>query len=212
MGPNGSAAAASSSELALGTTGRIISTDTSIINLTIVRATTGGSRRAALLQQNIVQSFTVRQCMMYVDTKHPAVTSKYSFVDLHAVIPTFVSKSLHRDHGEAFAVNVARVFNHLVGDTGVRYENAEHPACVHASTRSITRQARDVPDIGYCLDSSALPKWRHATLRSLRGQATFFVVPCGSITNFLAAPLSKSLYPCGASSSEIMVALQALAG
>ena len=34
---------------------------------------------------------------------------------------------------------------------------------------------------------------------------------CGSMTNFLAAPLSKSLYPCGASSSEITVTFTALA-
>jgi hypothetical protein len=36
--------------------------------------------------------------------------------------------------------------------------------------------------------------------------------PCGSMTNFLAAPLSKSLYPCGASSRVMMVALTARAG
>jgi hypothetical protein len=42
MGPSGSEAAVSSSALGLGTTGRIISTATSIINSTIARATTGG--------------------------------------------------------------------------------------------------------------------------------------------------------------------------
>jgi hypothetical protein len=51
-----------------------------------------------------------------------------------------------------------------------------------------------------------------ATLGHGRGQAAFLAVPCGSITNFLAAPLSKSLYPCGASSNEMIVALHALAG
>jgi hypothetical protein len=34
---------------------------------------------------------------------------------------------------------------------------------------------------------------------------------CGSMTNFRAAPLSKSLYPLGASSSEISVTFTALA-
>src|SRR5580704_5857252 len=75
MGPSGSEAVVFSSESALGTTSRITFTATSIINLTIVRATAGGSQRAALLQQNIAQSFTVKQCMMYMATKHPAVTS-----------------------------------------------------------------------------------------------------------------------------------------
>ena len=53
---------------------------------------------------------------------------------------------------------------------------------------------------------------RHPATVPVCGQAAFFAVPCGSITNFLAAPLSKSLYPCGASSNEMMVALHALAG
>src|SRR5438477_30825 len=38
-----------------------------------------------------------------------------------------------------------------------------------------------------------------------------FTMPCGSITNFLAAPLSKSLYPWGALFSEMVVTLTALA-
>jgi len=75
MGPSGSDAAVSSSALALGITGRIISTDPSIINSTIARATTGVSQRAALLRRSTAQSFTVRQCMMYMDTKHPVDTN-----------------------------------------------------------------------------------------------------------------------------------------
>ncbi len=83
-----------------------------------------------------------------------------------------------------------------------------------AVTLGLLRAPRLMSEIG----GSFLTTFRSAegapmpTLCHLRGQATFFVVPCGSITNFFAAPLSKSLYPCGASPSEIMVALQALAG
>ena len=36
-------------------------------------------------------------------------------------------------------------------------------------------------------------------------------IPCGSMTNFFAAPLSKSLYPVGASSKEMTVTLTAFA-
>ena len=75
-GPNGSEAAVSSSALVLGTTGRIISTGTSIINSTIARATTGLCLRGARLRRNTAQSFTVRQCMMYMDTRHPAVGNR----------------------------------------------------------------------------------------------------------------------------------------
>jgi hypothetical protein len=60
----------------LGITGRIISTATSIINSTIARATTGLCLRAARLQRNTAQSFTVRQSMMYMDTRHPEGTSR----------------------------------------------------------------------------------------------------------------------------------------
>ena len=53
----------------------------------------------------------------------------------------------------------------------------------------------------------------HAVLRpgACIGYAAFFSIPCGSSTYFFAAPLSKSLYPCGASSSEITVAFTAFA-
>jgi len=46
-------------------------------------------------------------------------------------------------------------------------------------------------------------------LRHLRHHAA--IERCGSMMNFFAAPLSKSLYPCGAWSSEITVALTAFA-
>ena len=53
----------------LGITGRIISTDTSIIIWTIARATTAPCRRAAKVQRNTVKSFMARQCMMYMATR-----------------------------------------------------------------------------------------------------------------------------------------------
>ena len=69
MGRSGSEAVYSSG-LALGTKGRNISTATSIIISTIARATTGPCLRVARLQRSTVQSFTVRQCMMYMAMKH----------------------------------------------------------------------------------------------------------------------------------------------
>ena len=56
----------SSSARDLGTAGRITSTDTSIIVSTIARATTGLCLRAVKAQRNTVQSFTAKQCMMYM--------------------------------------------------------------------------------------------------------------------------------------------------
>jgi hypothetical protein len=56
----------------LGTTGRIISTDTSIIVSTIAGATTGLCPRAARAQRNTVQSFTAKRCMMFVAMRHLA--------------------------------------------------------------------------------------------------------------------------------------------
>ncbi len=64
------------SGLGLGITGPIISTATSIIISTIVRATVGRCLRAAKVQRNTVKSFTARQCMMYMATKPPADTTK----------------------------------------------------------------------------------------------------------------------------------------
>jgi hypothetical protein len=49
------------------------------------------------------------------------------------------------------------------------------------------------------------PKWRNSL--PLCG---YLISPCGFSTNFLAAPLSKSLYPLGASSRGVTVALTAL--
>jgi len=78
-----------------------------------------------------------------------------------------------------------------------------------------------LPSVSYEISDDPFPivlfRYTHgrsvqAMLGRGRGQAAFPAVPCGSITNFLAAPLSKSLYPCGALSNEMMVALHALAG
>ena len=60
---------------ALGITGRIISTDTSIIVSTIAKATTGRRPRAARLQRNTAQNFTARQCTTYTVRKLPANAS-----------------------------------------------------------------------------------------------------------------------------------------
>ena len=51
----------------------------------------------------------------------------------------------------------------------------------------------------------------HHWLLSTRSQAAAARLLCGSRMNFFAAPLSKSLYPVGASSSVMTVAFTALA-
>lgn len=69
-------AAVSSLERDLGTTGRIISTATSIIISIIERVTVGRCPRAARAQRRTVGSFTARQCMIHVATKRRADTDK----------------------------------------------------------------------------------------------------------------------------------------
>src|SRR5208282_4015557 len=64
MGRSGSQAVYSSAQ-ALGSMGRNISTDTSIIVSIFARGTTGRCRREASAQRNTAQSFTARQCMTH---------------------------------------------------------------------------------------------------------------------------------------------------
>lgn len=66
---------------------------------------------------------------------------------------------------------------------------------------------------GYEAEDRGPDRQVRATLAEGRGVARHFraSAPCGSITNFLAKPLSKSLYPLGASSKVMTVTLTALA-
>ncbi len=59
------------------------------------------------------------------------------------------------------------------------------------------------------LTKSLLPAER--PLYSAKHFTYLLNVPCGSMTNFLATPLSKSAYPCGASSSDMTVAFTTFA-
>ena len=60
----------------LGSTGRIVSTDTSIIVWTFARATAVLCPRAARVQRNTAQSFTARQCMTHVVMRRPVDAGK----------------------------------------------------------------------------------------------------------------------------------------
>ena len=66
------------------------SMDTWIITSTIARATTGPCQGAASDPRNTVQSFTVRQCMTLVATRHRAATD-----------------NVHLDHRAIFVMEVA---------------------------------------------------------------------------------------------------------
>ena len=73
--PSGSRAV-ESSERDLGSTGPNIFTDTSIIVLTIARATTVVSPRAATVQRTTVQSFMARRWTIRMAMRHHAATGK----------------------------------------------------------------------------------------------------------------------------------------